>query len=309
MLIFETLEEFRCTLARAVHFRGIGLHSGQPITMVLRPAAAGQGAVVHRTDVTHLNNVIPLNYSAVTRTQMGTVVSNSAGVSISTTEHVCAALAAYGIDDVTIEINGAEMPAADGSAAPFARLIARAGIAESSMPRTAWRVMAPITVTDGDKSVQLLPADKRIFDYTVDFAHHLVGQQRRRMLLNSQNFRRSIARARTFGFLAEAQMLKKAGLALGASCDNAVVLDKDRVLNTDGFRYADECVRHKILDAIGDLYLAGAPIIGCYKAHKAGHDLNNKLLRAAFASVQVNKPMVQRVPQPMHVQRAMQLAS
>ena len=295
------VEEFvglRHTVQSAAQLRGIGLHTGAPVTLTLLPAPAGSGLTVIRTDLPERPR-IPLRFDAVTRTALGTTVAGPSGAEINTVEHVCAALAACNVDDVIMEVNGPEMPIADGSAAPFVRLIRRAGLQTLNAPRRRLRVIAPVEVQLGDKRAALLPAEKTVFEFTVAFAHPSIGVQSRRAVLSEGGFRRHIARARTFGFSAEAEMLQKAGLARGASCANAVVFDAAGVRNPEGLRYDDECVRHKILDAVGDLSLAGAPIVGRYVGHKAGHDLNNRLLRALLAE----KPaatVAPRVPAPVH---------
>ncbi len=271
------------SLKRSITCKGIGLHSGSKTTMTLRPADPGTGVVFRRTDIAGSGAIIPALWGNVSDTRLNTCIANGQGVYVRTIEHLMAAFAGTGIDNVLVEINGPEVPAMDGSAAPFVFLIECAGIAEQPAPRRLLRVLEPVTVTFEDRSATLLPGDGFGLRFEIDFASRAVARQEMALRLDDGVFQREIARARTFGFDHEVAQLRAAGLARGGSLDNAVVISDDRVMNEDGLRYADEFVRHKILDAVGDLYLAGAPIIGEFIGVRSGHALNNKLLHELFA--------------------------
>lgn len=271
------------TLRTEITITDIGLHSGKDITMTLRPAAADCGIVFVRTDVDGRAREIPARWDHVVDTQLCTVIGNRDGVTVGTVEHLMSALRGCGIDNVIIELDGAEVPAMDGSAMPFVDLIEEAGIVAQSMPRRAIRILKEITVEENGKRATLKPSNGSIFGGEIEFDHPEIGTQRYQTALVNGNFKHDIAQARTFGFLHEVEYMRSKGLALGGSLDNAIVLDADMVMNPDGLRYQNEFIRHKLLDAIGDLYLAGGVIIGAYDSVKAGHALNNKLLRALFA--------------------------
>lgn len=272
------------TLKKQIETKGIGLHSGRDITLVLRPAPAGSGIVFVRTDIKVGDNIIPALWNYVSDTRLCTVIANAAGASVATIEHLMAALCGCGIDNVRVELDGPEVPAMDGSAAPFVAMIDEAGIAVQDAPRRAIRVLKEITVRHEGKSVTLKPAEASIFGGEIEFDHPQIGRQSFETQLVNGNFRHDIADARTFGFLHEVEWMRSQGLAQGGSMDNAIVLDRDTVMNPGGLRSHDEFIRHKILDAIGDLYLAGGPILGAYDGSKAGHAMNNAVLRALFAS-------------------------
>ena len=274
------------TLKTAIGCTGVGLHSGAKVAMVLHPAAAGSGIVFRRTDVAGRGASVPALWSNVGDTRMNTCLVNEAGVQVGTVEHLLAALAGSGIDNCLIEINGAEVPVMDGSAAPFLFLIECAGTVELEAPRRAIRILKRVAVSDGDKSASLAPAATGFrLSFHIDFASQAIGRQSFSVALTRGAFKAEISRARTFGFEHEVASLRAHGLARGGSLDNAVVIDStgSRVLNDDGLRYGDEFVRHKILDAVGDLSLAGAPLVGVYDGVRSGHALNNQLLRALFA--------------------------
>lgn len=271
------------TLKSVISCTGIGLHSGDKVSMTLHPAAVDAGITFRRTDVAGEGVEISAAYHRVVDTLMCTTLGAS-GKTIGTVEHLMAALAGAGVDNALIEVGGAEVPVMDGSAAPFLFLIECAGVVEQDAPRKAIRVLKSVSVVDGEKTASLVPADGFSLDFKIDFPSPVIGAQAMTMGMTSGNFKDEIARARTFGFLHEAEMLWAAGLAKGASLDNAVVVSGDKVLNEDGMRFDDECVRHKILDAIGDLYLAGAPILGHYSGERSSHALNNALLRELFAN-------------------------
>lgn len=271
------------TLKGAIHCTGTGLHSGARVSMTLRPAPAGSGVVFVRTDWRGADPEVPARWDAVVDTRLCTVVGNADGATVGTVEHLMAALAGCGIDNCRIELDGPEVPIMDGSAAPFVFLIECAGTAEQDAPRLALRVLRPVVVEEAGKSAALLPSDVPAYGMEIDFASAAVARQRGRVELLDGVFKREIARARTFGFLHEVEAMRKAGLARGGSLENAIVVSGDTVLNEGGLRFEDEFVRHKILDGIGDLYLAGAPILGRFHGVRSGHALNNRLLRALFA--------------------------
>ncbi|HLO77652.1 MAG TPA: UDP-3-O-acyl-N-acetylglucosamine deacetylase [Magnetospirillum sp.] len=273
------------TLKTAIGCTGIGLHSGAKVTMVLHPAEADTGIRFKRTDIAGRGAIVPALWSNVGDTRMNTCLVNEAGVQVGTVEHLLSALAGSGVDNCLIEINGAEVPVMDGSAAPFLFLIECAGTVEQAAPRRAIRVLKRVTVTDGEKMASFAPSPAFSLHFEIDFASQAISRQEFSVNLSKGSFKSEISRARTFGFEQEVAMLRAHGLARGGSLDNAVVIDSTgtKVLNDDGLRYTDEFVRHKILDAVGDLSLAGAPILGAFHGVRSGHALNNQLLRALFA--------------------------
>lgn len=273
------------TLKTAIGCTGVGLHSGAKVTMVLHPAEAHTGIQFKRTDIAGRGAVVPALWSNVGDTRMNTCLVNEAGVQVGTVEHLLSALAGSGIDNCLIEINGPEVPVMDGSAAPFLFLIECAGTVELDAARRAIRVLKRVTVADGEKMASLSPSPSFSLRFEIDFASQAISRQEFAVNLSNGSFKSEISRARTFGFEQEVAMLRSAGLARGGSLDNAVVIDSTgtKVLNDDGLRYVDEFVRHKILDAVGDLSLAGAPILGAFHGVRSGHALNNQLLRTLFA--------------------------
>ncbi|NKB20209.1 MAG: UDP-3-O-acyl-N-acetylglucosamine deacetylase [Alphaproteobacteria bacterium] len=280
------------SLKSSIGCTGIGLHSGKKVTMSLNPAAADTGIVFHRTDLEGDDRVIPARWDFVVDTRMATTIGNQSGACVSTIEHLMAALAGCGIDNAIIEIDGAEVPVMDGSAAPFIFLVECAGMIEQHAPRKAIKIERPVKAGDSDKFIKAGDSDKFIsatpddsfsVAFEIDFEDTAVARQQLSMRLVNGTFKTEIARARTFGFVHEVDALRKAGLALGGSLDNAVVISGDTILNGDGLRYDDEFVRHKILDCVGDLYLAGAPIIGQIDALRSGHALNNLFLTSLFS--------------------------
>ena len=273
----------QCTLEKSVAIKGIGLHSGKHVLMTLAPATEGSGIVFVRADITDSDNVIPALWSNVADTQLCTVIANEAGASVGTIEHLMAALRGCGIDNVVITLNGPEVPIMDGSAMPFVEAIEEAGIVEQEAPRGYIRVLKEVRFEKDGKVVTLSPSEESEFTGDIEFTHPSIGRQEFSTQLVNGDFKHDIAEARTFGFLHEVEYMRANGLALGGSLDNAIVLDQDAVMNEDGLRFDDEFIRHKILDAIGDLYLAGAPIMGIYDGHKAGHEMNNLILHALFA--------------------------
>jgi len=267
----------QCTLDKTVSISGIGLHTGALINMTLRPAEADTGIVFHRHDGKQVTTIEARSENVVD-TRLATVLGRGA-VRISTVEHLLAALVAYGVDNLHIDIDGPEVPVMDGSAAPFASLIDSAGRRKLSKSRVYLAIRHPLTVTDGEKRVNIIPS--RFYRMTCDiaFEHPCIALQQRSVKVTAESFRRELAPARTFGFLQDVERLKAAGLARGGSLDNAIVIDEQRILNPEGLRFPDEFVRHKILDAIGDLSLVGYPILGHVRAYKAGHELNRQLVQ------------------------------
>jgi UDP-3-O-[3-hydroxymyristoyl] N-acetylglucosamine deacetylase len=272
------------TIRNPIHCRGVGLHSGVKASMTLLPAAPDSGIVFRRTDVGAGGAEIAASWRNAVESSLCTTLSNGEGLTIGTVEHLMAALAGAEIDNVVVELDGPEVPIMDGSAAPFVFLIECAGVAEQDAPRRAIRILETVTIGDGDKSACLMPDAGFSMSFEIDFASRAVSQQDLSIVFDSETFKTEISRARTFGFLHEVDQMRAAGLARGGSLDNAVVVSGDTILNEGGLRYADEFVRHKLLDSLGDLYLAGAPMIGHFRGLRSGHLLNRKLLEALFAA-------------------------
>lgn len=270
------------TLRSAIHCSGIGLHSGVKISMTLHPGDPNSGIVFRRSDLAGAPE-IPATWHYAVETPLCTTLE-SAQARVATVEHLLSALAGMGIDNLLVEVDGPEVPIMDGSAAPFVFLIECAGVVEQDAPRRALRIERAVSVGDDVRSARLLPTRHGFsVGFEIDFDSAVVAHQEFDILVSRSNYKMDIARARTFGFLAEVDHLREAGLARGGSLDNAVVIASDGVLNEGGLRYKDEFVRHKILDSLGDLYLAGGPIIGRFEGIRAGHALNLRLLRALFA--------------------------
>ncbi|MBY0562561.1 MAG: UDP-3-O-acyl-N-acetylglucosamine deacetylase [Hyphomonadaceae bacterium] len=262
---------------------GVGVHSGSHVRMALMPAPANSGIVFVRSDVRGVDNAIRAHADLISDTRNCTAIRNAAGVELATVEHLLSACAGLGIDNLLVEIDGPEVPILDGSSAPFVRVLLNAGIEQQRASRCVIRVLEPIEVRMGAKSAALLPSEGfegLDLDVTIRFADPAIGVQRRRIELTPKSFLGEIADARTFGFLSDVEMLRAAGLGRGASLDNAVVVDAGRVVNPEGLRFEDEFVRHKLLDAIGDLAMAGASICGRFVADQPGHALNARLVRA-----------------------------
>jgi len=267
------------TLAHAAIIAGLGLHTGEAVRMVVRPAPAGSGVVFVRADIGDRDNRVPALAHNVTKTTLGTVITNAAGVSVSTIEHVMAALAALSIDNVVIELDGPEVPIMDGSAQPFVQLLDQAGFRPQIAPQSVIEILRPVEVIDGDKRAALLPAERFEVRFDIDFPGTPIGHQSVDLVITEQSFRDELAAARTFGFLEGVEALRAVGLARGGSLDNAIVIDGDRIMNEGGLRFENEFARHKALDAIGDLYVLGMPILGRFEGIRAGHGLNNALVR------------------------------
>jgi UDP-3-O-[3-hydroxymyristoyl] N-acetylglucosamine deacetylase len=268
------------TLGGVARCQGIALHCGLPARLTLRPAAPGSGIVFRRVDI---GVEIAASWEHATEFPLSTVLSNGDGVHVGTVEHLMAALAGCCVDNAVIEIDGPEIPIMDGSAAPFVALLRRAGIVEQTAPRRGIKILKPVSVSEQGATASLLPDPEFSMSFEIDFDCPLIRQQELTVTFEPNTFEDELAAARTFGKLEDWPRLKAAGLALGGSLDNAVVLSGNRVLNQGGLRFADEFVRHKIIDALGDLYLAGGPIIGHFRGVRSGHALTRRLLAAVFA--------------------------
>ncbi|SJL82136.1 UDP-3-O-acyl-N-acetylglucosamine deacetylase [Vibrio palustris] len=273
------------TLKEIVKTTGVGLHSGRKVTLTLRPAAANTGIVYRRTD---LNPPVdfPVDPEAVRDTMLCSALVNDQGIRISTVEHLSAALAGMGIDNIVIEVDAPEIPIMDGSASPFVYLLQQAGIEELNVAKRFIRVKKPIRIEDGDKWAELLPHNGFKMDFEIEFDHPAIDGDGQHLIFDfsTQGFVKEISRARTFGFMRDIEYLQSQNLCLGGSFDCAIVLDDYRILNEDGLRFNNEFVTHKMLDAIGDLYMCGHSIVGEFRAFKSGHGLNNQVLRALLAN-------------------------
>ncbi|MDQ7005015.1 MAG: UDP-3-O-acyl-N-acetylglucosamine deacetylase [Ghiorsea sp.] len=267
------------TLDHAIKCSGIGLHSGKKIELVLHPGEVDTGIVFVRSD---LGVDIQGHVDSVVDTKLCTTIGHGEAT-IATVEHIMSALAGLGVDNVRIEVNGAEVPVMDGSASPFIFLIQCAGIVEQNKPKKVLRIKKRVSLEEGNKSCALYPASGFRVSYLLDYPHPLLSDCKVSFDFSRQGYAREVSRARTFGFIHEVEALQKAGLALGGSMDNAVVLDKYGVLNEGGLRYADECARHKVLDTVGDLFLAGYPIVGAFEGERSGHAMNCQLVKALLA--------------------------
>jgi UDP-3-O-[3-hydroxymyristoyl] N-acetylglucosamine deacetylase len=274
---------FQSTLQGPAVFAGVGVHTGAHTRVSVRPAPADAGIVFVRTDVTDRDNRIAAVGESVCKTQLGTVIGNSSDVTVSTIEHLMAALSMLGIDNAVVEVDGPEMPIMDGSSLPFVQVLDRAGRRQQDAPRRYIEILDTIEVVDGDKRASLSPAAAFEVAFEIAFGSTAIGRQRVDLRMDEQTFRRELADCRTFGFLHEVEALRAMGLARGGSMENVVVIEGDRILNPEGLRRPDEFVRHKILDAIGDLSLLGAPILGRFEGVRAGHGVNNALVRELLA--------------------------
>ncbi|OGA11578.1 MAG: UDP-3-O-[3-hydroxymyristoyl] N-acetylglucosamine deacetylase [Betaproteobacteria bacterium RIFCSPHIGHO2_12_FULL_69_13] len=271
------------TLKSLVRATGVGLHTGRKVSMALRPAPADTGVVFRRVDF-----AAPLDIPARAHLVGDTRLSSClvlGEAKVYTVEHLMSALGGLGVDNLYVDLDGPEVPIMDGSAAPFALLVQQAGVEEQGAPKRFLRVARAVEVRDGDKWARLEPYAGFRLSFSIDFNHPVIDRSTQAVTVDfaETSYLKEIARARTFGFMHEVENLRDVGLALGGGLDNAVMLDENRVLNAEGLRFADEFIRHKLLDAIGDLYLLGGPLLGAFSAHKSGHALNNRLLRAAIA--------------------------
>lgn len=274
------------TFQNSISCVGVGVHSGQKANLTFKPAPCGTGIVFHRVDVTDKNNVIPATYSAVSDTRMCSCISNDDGVSVGTIEHLMGALYAFGITNAIIEVDGPEVPILDGSAEDYVTLFECAGVREQEAPLKVVRILKDVCFEDGKgASVCLYPADKGLsIDFMIDFQQSkAIGRQEYSIDVTQKTFKNDIAYARTFGFAKEVEMLRSMGLARGGSLDNAIVVDGDNVLNPAGLRSENEFVVHKVLDAVGDLYQLGMPLVGHFSGVKSGHMHTNELLRKVMA--------------------------
>ena len=267
------------TLKNVIGATGVGLHTGEKVFLTLRPAAVNTGIVFRRIDLKPVVDVEAI-LDNVSSTRMSTTLERD-GVRISTVEHLMSAFAGLGIDNVFVDLTAAEVPIMDGSAGPFVFLIESAGIEEQRAPKQFIRIKQSVEICDGDKWAKFDPYDGFKVDLTIDFDHPAVQSSKQHASIDflESSFIKDVSRARTFGFLDEVEALQEAGLARGGSLDNAIVMDAFHILNDEGLRYRDEFVKHKILDAVGDLYLLGHLLVGAFSAHKSGHSMNNRLLR------------------------------
>jgi len=270
---------YQTTIKKSVELVGIGLHKGSPVRLKLEPLESNSGIVFYRSDVDVSIPLIPEN---VVDTRMATVIGKDGHV-ISTIEHLLSAVYAYGIDNLRVIVDADEVPVMDGSSASFCMLLDEAGIESLDIPKKIMKITKEVEVKDGEKYVKLSPSPDLQYDFTIKFAHPVIQKQDYILKFTKESYKNEIARARTFGFLHEVQYLRSKGLALGGSLENAIVLDEKKILNPEGLRFSDEFVRHKILDAIGDMSLIGMNFIGNYEALAGSHDLNHKLTLALLA--------------------------
>ena len=274
------------TLKTKISTTGVGLHTGHKVRLVLRPAAPDTGIVFHRVDLPS-SSAIAARAQDVTDTRLATCLGEGEA-KVWTVEHLMSALAGLGIDNLHVDLDAPELPIMDGSAGPFVFLIQSAGIEEQPAPKRFIRVLRPVEVRQGDKIARLEPHDGFRITLSIDFRHPVFERSGNEATIDfaEDSYINEVSRARTFGFMQDVEAMRAQGLALGGTLDNAVVMDEYRVLNPDGLRYGDEFVKHKILDCVGDLYLAGHPLIGAFRGHKTGHALNNQLLRALLADAE-----------------------
>jgi UDP-3-O-[3-hydroxymyristoyl] N-acetylglucosamine deacetylase len=278
-------QSYQTTLRAAVSLSGIGVHSGADVRIILHPAEANHGIAFLRTGLSSGHDrIIDAQHLAVTATELCTVIGDRESGAVATIEHLMAAFAGLGIDNVLVEIDGPEVPIMDGSAAPFVDAIDQVGVVTINASRRYLKVLRPVRVTQGRAFAELLPNERGFrLDVEINFPSPVIGRQRKLVDLSAATFRRDVARARTFGFMRDVEKLWGAGFALGASLENTVALGEDGVINPEGLRYADEFVRHKLLDAVGDLSLAGLPLLASYRSYCGGHRLNFSVLEALFS--------------------------
>ena len=276
-------EAFQHTVRAPALFAGVGVHTGAYTRVDVRPAPVDTGIVFVRTDITDADNRVLATPETVCKTQLGTVIGNADGVTVATIEHLMAALVMTGIDNAVVELDGPEMPIMDGSSLPFLQILDRAGRRSQEAPRRYIEILETVEVADGDKRAALMPSDRFEMAFEIRFPTAVIGRQAIDLEMDGPAFRAELADCRTFGFLHEVEALRAMGLARGGTMENVVVIEGDRVLNPEGLRRPDEFVRHKALDAIGDLYVLGAPVIGRFEGELAGHAINNLLVRALAA--------------------------
>jgi len=273
------------TVSSAVSCAGISMHSGDMVNMIIKPAPVNTGIVFVRRDVDAEHGIVPALYNRVVETTLGTTIANAHGVTVSTIEHVMAALWGFGIDNAVIELDGPEVPIMDGSSEPFIFLLECAGRQVQGATQRRIEILRPVAVEEKDCTLAVTPADHFSLDITIKFPHRLITEQRARYDFSETSFKQSLCRARTFGFVRDVETMRSMGLALGGSLHNAIVLGEDDILNEGGLRYNDEFVRHKALDCVGDFALAGGMLQGHVDAFKPGHSINNLLLRAVFSNM------------------------
>ncbi len=271
------------TLAGVLNFKGIGLHTGNKVTMRLSPAPVDTG-IVFRRKIKNINVIIKANYNNVKSTKLCTLISDDKGNSVSTVEHILSALYAFEIDNVYIDLTSNEIPVYDGSALEFVNQIEQIGFNDQDSHKKFIRIKKNVEVQSNNKLARVVPFDNTLITTEINYDHKLIGKQTISLLLNSKIYQSQICSARTFGFLKDVETLRKNGLALGGSLENAIVLDDDKIINKEGLRFSDEFVRHKLLDFIGDISLAGYRILGSFFSSQTGHELNNKLLKKVFES-------------------------
>jgi UDP-3-O-[3-hydroxymyristoyl] N-acetylglucosamine deacetylase len=275
------------TLTQPVEFAGIGVHNGRPSRLVIEPGAIDTGyQLCRRLEDGTRTNSLKIEYSRVSRTSLCTVIDLGNSVHVATVEHVLAALSGLGIDNALIVVDGEECPIMDGSALPFVEELLAAGVSVQPQRKQFLRILRTVTVRDNDAFAMLEAYNGRCFDVEIDFDSKVIGRQRMIFDWSPRKFEEDVAGARTFGFVAQAKVLRQAGYALGSSLENSIAIEADKIANPDGLRFHDEFVRHKLLDAVGDLALAGMPIYGRFKSYKGGHGLNALVLKSLFASEQ-----------------------
>lgn len=273
------------TLADALEFSGFGVHSGAPVTLTLEPAAPDSGYTITRLlDDGRRHGPVPVHFSRVTRTTLCTTLDLGDSVSVATVEHVISALSGMGVDNAHLVLTGGECPILDGSASPFSDAIVAVGLVVQPAPRRYIKIMRQVLVRNNEASAALEPYNGRMLDLEIDFDSKVIGRQRMIFDWTPRKYYEDVSRARTFGFVRDAKILRQAGYALGSSMENSITVHEDKILNPDGLRYEDEFVRHKLLDAVGDLALCGLPIYGRFRSYKGGHALNALVLHGLFAS-------------------------
>ena len=282
MIASSAISKKQQTLKSKVDFQGIGLHSGQKVNISIHPSEVNSGIKFFRTDLDN-DNVIDAIWSNVSSTTLCTTISNTKGISVSTIEHLMSALSGMHIDNANILIDNVEVPIMDGSSLPFVKELENIGVIEQHLDRKILVVKKEVKVSKGDSYVKITPNSFFSINFEIDFESNLINKQAKKLQLINGNYRSDISSARTFGFEKDVDNLRSAGLALGGSLENAVVVGEKNILNKEGLRFDDEFVRHKILDSIGDLYLAGCPIQGYFHGSKSGHFLNNQLLKKLFS--------------------------
>ncbi|MCU4180746.1 UDP-3-O-acyl-N-acetylglucosamine deacetylase [Bosea sp. BH3] len=297
------------TLRTAVTLTGIGVHSGAPAGICLKPSSANSGVVFLRTGIEGMPpQLIHAKHTKVSATELCTVIGDRSSASVSTIEHLMSACSGLGLDNVLVEIDGPEMPIMDGSATEFVTAIEAVGLVTLAAQRRYLKVLQPVRIEQGRAFAELMPAEKGFrLDVEIDFDTAVIGRQRKVFDLEAKAYASEISKARTFGFMRDVEQLWKAGFALGASLDNTVAIGEDKVINPEGLRYGDEFVRHKVLDAIGDLALAGYPIIGEFRSYCGGHRMNVRILEALFAD-RANFAIVESQPVFAATSRAVQMA-